>query len=388
MLSDLNINIDISPLKNKDKDNKDKDKDKYVPPKEFRTIFKGTYPQPLQRMWRIIYDDGRLPMEERETFFEEYTLKGKTDFNCSDWEAPDKSQHADCYHPNNIKRGWKRSISYIMDIDAPIGPKHTRTSADEEILEFDPTKIIIESVSSTPDVPYGSSFNTIIIQCLFEDEVTHETTFEVYGFMRWTKSCVIKKSIEKFAFNGMIDHQKEMDKELNRYIEENPNPKYSEDLIYFSSPPLSSSSYNNNNNESSYYSFDYETLYDQPNESHDKLLQDLSHNKDMTTLNNNLVYDNILEIKEKELENNQYGRNTYCSSLANTFNSSYVNYSERSLFEEKIMKLKSKHYYDHSPYSSYSSSTKSLKWIIATIILIITLYFIYTLKLNDEMQTQ
>jgi len=29
-------------------------------------------------MWRIIYDDGRLPIEERETFLEEYTLKGKT----------------------------------------------------------------------------------------------------------------------------------------------------------------------------------------------------------------------------------------------------------------------------------------------------------------------
>jgi len=51
---------------------------KFTPPKEFRTIYVGTYNQPLKRMWRIIYDDGRLPFEERETFLEEYTLKGKT----------------------------------------------------------------------------------------------------------------------------------------------------------------------------------------------------------------------------------------------------------------------------------------------------------------------
>lgn len=127
----------VEPTKEKDKD---KNNDNYVPPKEFRIIYKATYKQPLQRMWRIIYDDGRLPMEERETFLEEYTLKGKTDFNCTDWESPDKKQHTDVYHPDNIKPGWKRNISYIMDINSPIGPKHTRTSAEEEIRTFEPYK--------------------------------------------------------------------------------------------------------------------------------------------------------------------------------------------------------------------------------------------------------
>jgi len=59
---------------------------------------------------------------------------------------------------------------------------------------------LFESTSSTPDVPYGSYFNTIIIQYLYEDEVTHETTFEVYGFIRWNKSCVVK-SIYIYIFN-------------------------------------------------------------------------------------------------------------------------------------------------------------------------------------------
>jgi len=156
----------------------------------------------------------------------------------------------------------------------------------------------------------------------------------------------------------MIDHQKEMDDALNEYIELNPNPKYTEDLITFS-PRLSYSVAA----EQSYYTLENDKLHLpelsipidvdvdvddddddddlETSESTDHLLQDLSHNKDMTTLNNNLVYDNILEIKEKELEKNRYGTNVYCSSLANTFYSSYVNISERSLFEEK-MKLKEK----------------------------------------------
>jgi len=379
MLSDNNISINISPLKKKEKDDKDNG-DKYVPPKEFKTVFKGTYNQPLKRMWRIIYDDGRLPIEERETFLEEYTLKGKTDFDCSDWESPDKSHHTDCYHPDPIQKGWIRNINYIMDIDSPIGPKHTRTSADEEILIFEPTQIVIESTSSTPDVPYGTSFNTIIIQYLYEDEITHETNFEIYSFIRWTKSCIIKKSIEKYAFNGMVKHQKEMDQALKQYIEENPDPKYVEDSIHFSN-----SLYYNNE---PYYSFDYDDdnqhLLDlsipmddsiiENRESHAKLLQDLSQNKYMTTLNNNLVYDNILEIKEKELEKNQYGKNTYCSSLANTFNSSYVNYSERSVFEEKIIKLKNKSY--------RPPSNGSIKWILATILMVIALYVLYSIQSN------
>jgi len=355
MLSDQKIYDYVIPMKDKDKDDKDKDKHNYTPPKEFRTIFKGSYKQPLKRMWRIIYDDGKLPMEERETFLEEYTLIGKSDFKCTEWISPDGTEKADCYHPDNIKVGWKRNISYIMDINSPIGPKQTRTSAEEEMRVYEPKKIIFQSTSSTPDVPYGSSFNTIIIQCLYEDEKTQETTFEVYGYILWTGSCIIKKSIEKFAFNGMIDHQKEMDEALNEYIEQNPNPKYTEDLITFS-PRLSytvasEQSYSTLENDKLHLPelsipIDVDVDDDddddlESSESTDHLLQDLSHNKDMTTLNNNLVYDNILEIKEKELEKNRYGTRVYCSSLANTFNSSYVNISERSLFEEK-MKLKEK----------------------------------------------
>jgi len=364
----------VMPLKDKEKDKKKK----YTPPKEFRTIYKGTYKQPLERMWRIIYDDGRLPMEERETFLEEYTLIGKTDFKCTDWISPDESEHADCYHPDNIKVGWKRNISYIMDINSPIGPKHTRTYAEEEIQCFEPKRIIFQSTSSTPDVPYGTSFNTLIIQCLFEDEESQETTFEVYGYIRWTGSCIIKKSIERFAFNGMIEHQKEMDDALNEYIDQNPYPKYTEDLISFS-PRLC-------------YAQPYSTLEsDRPspselsiliNESNDQLLQDLSNNKDMTTLNNNLVYDNILEKKEKELEKNHYGRygyNVYCSSLANTFNSSYVNISERSLLEEKPMKLKEK---------PYSFSIFNIRWwillFITTFLLFGYIFFHYIV--NEQTQ--
>jgi len=359
MSSDNSVSIDIGPMKDNDKDNREK----YVPPQEFRTIYKGTFNQPLQRMWRIIYDDGRLPVEERETFLEEYTLIGKTDFNCTDWEAPDKSQHTDSYHPIPIKKGWKRNISYIMDINSPIGPKCTRTYAEEEIHIFESTKIIFVSTSSTPDVPYGSSFNTIIIQYLWEDEATHETTFEVYGFIRWNKSCVVKKSIEKFAYDGMIDHQKEMDQALNKYIEENPDPKYIENRINFSS-----------------YSYGENNIAHDDDDDTRPLLDIYIPMYGSSIENNNLVYDNILEIKEKELEKNQYGKNTYCSSLANTFNSSYVNYSERSVFEEKIIKLKNKSY--------RPPSSGSIKWIVTTILMVIVLYVIYSIQINFESQTE
>jgi hypothetical protein len=368
MSSDNSVSIDISPMKDNDKNNNEK----YNPPQEFRTIYKGTFNQPLQRMWRIIYDDGRLPIEERETFLEEYTLIGKTDFNCTDWEAPDKSQHTDSYHPTPIKKGWKRNISYIMDINSPIGPKHTRTSAEEEINVFEPTKILFESTSSTPDVPYGSYFNTIIIQYLYEDEVTHETTFEVYGFIRWNKSCVVKKSIEKFAYDGMIDHQKEMDQALNKYIKENPNPKYIENRIH-----LSSYSYGNNN-----------IAHDDDDDDTRPLLDIYIPMYGSSIENNNLVYDNILEIKEKELEKNHYNPLNYCSSsLANTFNSSTSNYihsPERLKYHEKIMKLKNKMYHrTHSPntnttITTYSSSSlENKKWIVFTSMMVILFYILF-----------
>ncbi|ORX45176.1 hypothetical protein BCR36DRAFT_358606 [Piromyces finnis] len=355
-------------MKGKDNDN---NKDKYVPPKEFRTIYKGTYSQPLQRMWRIIYDDGRLPIEERETFLEEYTLKGKTDFNCTDWYSPDNTEHTDCYHPDCIKPGWKRNISYIMDINSPIGPKHTRTSAEEEIQVFEPKKIIFQSTSSTPDVPYGSSFNTIIIQCLYEDEETHETSFEVYGYIHWTGSCVIKKSVEKFAFSGMTDHQKEMDEALKNYIKENPNPKYSENTTKHITSPILSNSQPLECLENDQTFLNFSVLVDINDDSQNTLLHDLSNNEDMTTLNNNLVYDNILEKKEKELEKKGYlNKDIYCSSLANTFNTSFLNISEFSVFKEKTTKLKHKS----------DKFSESIKWIFSIVMLII--FFILTFKVK------
>jgi len=147
----------------------------------------------------------------------------------------------------------------------------------------------------------------------------------------------------------MIDHQKEMDEALKDYIETNPYPKYTEDLISFDSPVISYSQPPNFENDQPLIDI---SIPVDINDTQDELLQDLINNKDITTLNNNLVYDNILEIKEKELERNCYAnKNIYCSSLANTFNSSYVNISERSVYEDKIVKLKDK-----------STSSENMKW--------------------------
>lgn len=110
----------------------------------------------------------------------------------------------------------ERHYSYIKPLGGPIGPKQTKCIIVEKITEFNPENyILVEQVTSTPDVPSGNSFS-VKTKMFFSWVESNHTRLYVVTSIEWTGKSWIKGAIEK----GSIDGQKESMKVIMDSLDE------------------------------------------------------------------------------------------------------------------------------------------------------------------------
>lgn len=99
----------------------------------------------------------------------------------------------------------QREYSYIKPLSGPIGPKQTKCLITDTVKFCDFSKYAeIEQVTSTPDVPSGSSFK-VKTRIYLTWGTNNNTNMYVVTTIEWSAKSWIKGAIEK----GSIDGQKE-----------------------------------------------------------------------------------------------------------------------------------------------------------------------------------
>lgn len=104
----------------------------------------------------------------------------------------------------------ERHYTYIKPLSGPIGPKQTKCIIVDKLIEFQVEKyILVEEITSTPDVPSGNSFQ-VKTKIFLHWAKANTTRLYVVTLVEWSAKSWIKGAIEK----GSIDGQKESMKYL------------------------------------------------------------------------------------------------------------------------------------------------------------------------------
>ena len=108
-----------------------------------------------------------------------HTMVGDSDLNISDWQSNDT--------------GEIRIYTLKRKVTTPLFTKTLLTTeiqyTEKSIDEFNFT-----TLSSNPDVPYGTAFE--INTCLTLSHVENGTHIALYGRVNWLKSCSFKSIVE------------------------------------------------------------------------------------------------------------------------------------------------------------------------------------------------
>lgn len=104
----------------------------------------------------------------------------------------------------------ERHYTYTKPLGGPIGPKQTKCIIVDKLIEFQVEKyILVEEITSTPDVPSGNSFQ-VKTKIFLHWAKANSTHLYVVTQVEWSGKSWIKGAIEK----GSIDGQKESMKYL------------------------------------------------------------------------------------------------------------------------------------------------------------------------------
>lgn len=104
----------------------------------------------------------------------------------------------------------ERHYTYTKPLGGPIGPKQTKCHVDDKLVDYQLEKsILVEQITSTPDVPSGNAFK-VRTKLFFSWAPHNNTKLYVVTGIEWSGKSWIKGAIEK----GSIDGQKESMKTL------------------------------------------------------------------------------------------------------------------------------------------------------------------------------
>lgn len=116
--------------------------------------------------------------------------------------------------PSLSKDNKERDFQYTKPLNAPIGPKQTRCIIHDKVLQFDINKVIVvETTTSSPDVPLGNLFKVRLTQYMLWAD-NNCTRFYTVTAIDWSGKLWIKGAIEK----GSIDGQKDLQLNLVEFI--------------------------------------------------------------------------------------------------------------------------------------------------------------------------
>ena len=101
-----------------------------------------------------------------------------------------------------------REYQYDKGLNYPIGPKSTRCYVRETILSLNYEDYInVLNVTSTPDVPSGSSFN-VQTRYMFRWSTGGKSVLKILYWIEWTGGSWIKSMIEKSCKSGQVEATK------------------------------------------------------------------------------------------------------------------------------------------------------------------------------------
>lgn len=113
----------------------------------------------------------------------------------------------------------ERHYTYIKPLNAPIGPKQTKCLIADKLIEFELKKyVLVEQITSTPDVPSGNSFQVKTKVFLYWGD-NNQTRIYVVTLIEWSGKSWIKGAIEKGTIDGQKDSMRVMVDSLNEMIE-------------------------------------------------------------------------------------------------------------------------------------------------------------------------
>lgn len=112
----------------------------------------------------------------------------------------------------------ERNYTYTKPLNGPIGPKKTKCVIKDRLIEFDTDKyILVEQITTTPDVPSGNSFQvkTKIFLSWAENNSTRIYSLTV---VEWSGRSWIKGAIEKGSIDGQKESMKTMVDSINLIV--------------------------------------------------------------------------------------------------------------------------------------------------------------------------
>ena len=112
----------------------------------------------------------------------------------------------------------ERNYTYTKPLNGPIGPKKTKCVIKDRLIEFDTDKyILVEQITTTPDVPSGNSFQvkTKIFLSWAENNSTRIYSVTV---VEWSGRSWIKGAVEKGSIDGQKESMKTMIDSINLIV--------------------------------------------------------------------------------------------------------------------------------------------------------------------------
>lgn len=114
----------------------------------------------------------------------------------------------------------ERHYTYIKPLNGPIGPKQTKCFIVDKLTEFEMKKyVLVEQITSTPDVPSGNSFQVKTKIFLSWGE-NNSTTIYVVTMVEWSGKSWIKGAIEKGSIDGQKLSMKTLVDTINEIIDD------------------------------------------------------------------------------------------------------------------------------------------------------------------------
>ncbi|KAI7902066.1 uncharacterized protein BX663DRAFT_561661 [Cokeromyces recurvatus] len=114
---------------------------------------------------------------------------------------------------------YTRESSYVKHLNYALGPKFTKCLLKEEIHHLDLANSVTHlTVTQTPDVPFGGSFQVKTRTCLSWAGLG-QVRLLVTVLVDFTKTSWLKSTIEKASIDGQLSFYKNLDIELRKHLE-------------------------------------------------------------------------------------------------------------------------------------------------------------------------
>eukprot|EP00123_Amoebidium_parasiticum_P009207 comp19326_c1_seq1/m.22228 comp19326_c1_seq1/g.22228 ORF comp19326_c1_seq1/g.22228 comp19326_c1_seq1/m.22228 type:complete len:335 (-) comp19326_c1_seq1:152-1156(-) len=161
-------------------------------------LYSHVFPVGVNRLYHLMWEDVEL----RNAFL---TKRECSDIQCQPWA--------------DVEGIKTRQLTYTMPLNQPIGPKTTRSIETQKILKDSKLVKVVETVSDTPDVPFGTHFSVILRYCATY-EGPGKTKLSVTYDIPFRKNTMLKSAIKKATVVGLNDLMALLTKTLEEHMPE------------------------------------------------------------------------------------------------------------------------------------------------------------------------